>query len=334
MTEPSKEALIAQAEALEEMADKCTESYATGNGWGIARADLRCEKLLTEKASDLRTQAASLSSQPKQEPMAKLTAMLAHQTVNGRRLELYARQLSDVISHLPEGLEGDLEMLDEPLSEMRAALKELDAHRTTDQAALRAQSQASGPFVRFGEMMESNGRVTWTVELARTENASMFDCHQVYSSTIKGRAEYERDSLLHFLGQGPAPDMLAYDTDPPAQSQAEEEEKPVAFAWLYSTNSGDWLSLLPPDQAAKTWRINNAIPLYTNPAPEVPSEVMEALRDARELLALTFPEDFCRDGCDECGGDIEDCPGNCPVRTAPPLVERLSAILATQAVKP
>lgn len=76
---------------------------------------------------------------------------------------------------------------------------------------------------------------------------------------------------------------------------------------------------------------------YTEGAPDpakADPEILAALRDAKELLARTFPEDFCRDGCDECGGYIEDCPGNCPVRTAPPLVERLSAILATQAVKP
>lgn len=129
-----------------------------------------------------------------------------------------------------------------------------------------------------------------------------------------------------YIGYEPRVAWSAWQAALRAQSQAE----PVAFAWLYSTNSGDWLSLLPPDEAAKTWHINNAIPLYTHPAKADP-EILAALRDARELLALTFPEqmaDFCRDGCDECVGEIEDCPGNCPVRTAPPLVDRLSAILA------
>lgn len=77
----------------------------------------------------------------------------------------------------------------------------------------------SGVHVRFAEMRESNGRVTWFVSLARSEDATPMDCHQVYSSNIKGCAEYERDALKHFLGQGPVPDILAYDTDAPKDRQ-------------------------------------------------------------------------------------------------------------------
>lgn len=83
--------------------------------------------------------------------------------------------------------------------------------------------------VRFSDMLESNGRVTWFVYLARTPDASIFDCHQVYASTIKGRAEYERDALLHFLGQGPQPDILSYETDAPIAALSTGGEKKREF---------------------------------------------------------------------------------------------------------
>jgi hypothetical protein len=68
--------------------------------------------------------------------------------------------------------------------------------------------------VKLAEMRESNGNVTWNVLLVKAGD-SLVNGHSVYTDRIKGRAEYEADSLRHFLGQGPYPDMLAYATDPP-----------------------------------------------------------------------------------------------------------------------
>lgn len=82
-----------------------------------------------------------------------------------------------------------------------------------------AGSSAAGLTVKLTEMRESNGNVTWSVLLAKSDDAQPWDCHSVYSDTIKGRAEYERDSLKHFLGLGPEPDMLAYDTDAPTATK-------------------------------------------------------------------------------------------------------------------
>ena len=71
------------------------------------------------------------------------------------------------------------------------------------------------PEVKLTSMKESNGKTTWTVFLAKPGQTMPWDWYQVYSDTIKGRAEYEADKLKHFLGQGPEPDLLSYDTDPP-----------------------------------------------------------------------------------------------------------------------
>ncbi len=66
--------------------------------------------------------------------------------------------------------------------------------------------------VRLCSMTESNGRLTWIVQLARSADESAFDALQVYADPIKGRAEYEADRYRHFFGQGPEPDIMAYDT--------------------------------------------------------------------------------------------------------------------------
>lgn len=71
----------------------------------------------------------------------------------------------------------------------------------------------AGITVEETEMRESNGRVTYSVWLVRDANTDPFSWHQIYSDSIKGRAEYEAAALRHFLGQGPEPDILAFDTD-------------------------------------------------------------------------------------------------------------------------
>lgn len=68
--------------------------------------------------------------------------------------------------------------------------------------------------VRVGCMTESNGRETWIVQLYQPAD-SPIDALQVYASNVKGRAEYEAARFRHFFGQGPEPDLLAYDTDEP-----------------------------------------------------------------------------------------------------------------------
>lgn len=101
-------------------------------------------------------------------------------------------------------------------------------------AALREQNQQKWPpFVRLGCMTESNGCETWVVTLAMSEDAAAFDCLQVYSDVIKGRAEYERDRFRHFFGLGPEPNILSYDTEPnveqkPAQSAREKAAREAA----------------------------------------------------------------------------------------------------------
>ena len=51
----------------------------------------------------------------------------ARATVNAKRIELHARQLSEAISHLPEGLEGHLLSIDAPLSDLRETLAAIKA---------------------------------------------------------------------------------------------------------------------------------------------------------------------------------------------------------------
>ena len=53
----------------------------------------------------------------------------AKATVNARRLELHARLLCDAISHLPEGLEGYLESLDEPIADLLETLAAVQGMR-------------------------------------------------------------------------------------------------------------------------------------------------------------------------------------------------------------
>lgn len=77
----------------------------------------------------------------------------------------------------------------------------------------RTQSATERIYVHCGEMVESNGRRTWIVSLGRTPDAEPWDCHQVYTDSIEGRARYEADKLKHFLGQGPEPDITKYSVD-------------------------------------------------------------------------------------------------------------------------
>lgn len=75
--------------------------------------------------------------------------------------------------------------------------------------------------VHCGSMHESNGRVTWLVTLSKDPDPKPWDCHEIYSSASEGRARYEAARLKSFLGQGPKPDILAFDTDlPPAVDPA------------------------------------------------------------------------------------------------------------------
>lgn len=66
--------------------------------------------------------------------------------------------------------------------------------------------------VKESTMRESNGNVTYYVSLAYSEDALPWDCYSVYSSRVKGRAKYEAARLRHFLGQGPAPNILDFET--------------------------------------------------------------------------------------------------------------------------
>lgn len=81
--------------------------------------------------------------------------------------------------------------------------------------------------VKVADMRESNGRVTWSVFLAKSPDDALWDCHQVYSDSIEGRARYEAAVLNHFLGNGPAPNILAFDTDAPAPQAVPEGWKLV-----------------------------------------------------------------------------------------------------------
>jgi hypothetical protein len=94
--------------------------------------------------------------------------------------------------------------------------------------AVKARALLSAPVVKAGEktlrvevqpFKESNGNRWWSVFLAY-EGQTVFDWHEVYSDEIEGRALYEADCLRHFLGQGPKPDILAYDTAAPQPTQS------------------------------------------------------------------------------------------------------------------
>lgn len=84
------------------------------------------------------------------------------------------------------------------------------------------------PTVILGDMVESNGRVTWCVFLSKSPDAKPWDNLQVYADTIKGRAEYEAARLRHFFGQGPKPDLMDFDTDAPRHESAPDRWIPVA----------------------------------------------------------------------------------------------------------
>lgn len=86
--------------------------------------------------------------------------------------------------------------------------------------AAQSPAPAHGLEVSVGRMSESNGRKTWMVMLQRQGAHSLLNGHQVYSSHIEGRAQYEAAALRHFLGQGPEPDILDFDTDGAAQAPA------------------------------------------------------------------------------------------------------------------
>ncbi len=112
---------------------------------------------------------------------------------------------------------------------------------------------AGGLSVLLSSMRESNGRETWGVRLLKSGDA-FWDGHSVYTDAIKGRAQYEADSLKHFLGLGPAPDILSYDTDapdrPPAMGAGDQDAAVAAIqfaldaeegmAFLHRWNQGDF----------------------------------------------------------------------------------------------
>ncbi len=109
---------------------------------------------------------------------------------------------------------GKMEQLGQPFEKVLHG--NLDALQEAEQPA---PAPADDLEVRLGEMRESNGRITWVVTLARPGNG-VFGNYEIYSDSIKGRAEYEAARLKHFLGQGPRPDLLAFDTDAPAEHTA------------------------------------------------------------------------------------------------------------------
>jgi len=90
---------------------------------------------------------------------------------------------------------------------------------TTDQlqqaySAGLAEGKASAvPVVKIAKMEESSGNVWWSVFLAKSKDDALWDCHEVYSDAIEGRARYEAASLEYFFGIGPKPDILSFDTD-------------------------------------------------------------------------------------------------------------------------
>ena len=89
-----------------------------------------------------------------------------------------------------------------------------EACSTIERAAARlsALSGERGISVACGCMVESNDRRTWIVFLRRS-GENVMDSYQVYSDEIEGRAQYEAAKMRHFLGQGPEPDILDFDTE-------------------------------------------------------------------------------------------------------------------------
>lgn len=123
----------------------------------------------------------------------------------------------------PRQTEDDLKAALIELASVQHQLIDANATITAYQLAESAarQTEDGGLSVRLCEMHESNGNVTWDVRIAKSQDASLLDTFSVYIDTIKGRAEYEADSLKHFLGLGPLPYILAYDTDAPKEPAAQ-----------------------------------------------------------------------------------------------------------------
>jgi len=96
-----------------------------------------------------------------------------------------------------------------------------------------APAPAEPVAVKVCKMKESNGRVTWIVFLVKADD-DPFRGHQIYSSEIEGRAEYEAARLRHFFGQGPEPDILAFDTAAPTAPVVEAG----ATGWIAAHESG------------------------------------------------------------------------------------------------
>lgn len=110
----------------------------------------------------------------------------------------------------------EMELQDKMLGRLRIEFK-ADPNDTFEEFFRRVAKPLSAIeqklHVKLGEMGESNGRVTWIVHLAKSEDEAPWDSYQVYSDAIKGRAEYEAARLKHFLGQGPEPDIGAFAVD-------------------------------------------------------------------------------------------------------------------------
>lgn len=103
-----------------------------------------------------------------------------------------------------------------------------DTYRWRQEKSARSATDALE--VTCGSMHESNGNVTWAVFLRRPGDGLM-DSHQVYADEIEGRAKYEAAKLRHFLGQGPEPDILDFDTSPRTETESQRAEaEPTADA--------------------------------------------------------------------------------------------------------
>lgn len=83
--------------------------------------------------------------------------------------------------------------------------------------------------VSVGCMKESNGRETWMVMLAPSQETKLTEAFQVYSSASEGRARYTAADLLHRMGLGPMPDPTAFDTELPAAPAAPAEPVPAVL---------------------------------------------------------------------------------------------------------
>lgn len=107
--------------------------------------------------------------------------------------------------------------------------------------------------VRVAKMEESNGHITWTVFLSKDPSSYLWDCYQVYSDTIEGRARYVAAELEHFLGLGPEPSILDFEVDYVSGTDTDEMQSVIEdaerYRWLANDCDGDvqddfirWLS--------------------------------------------------------------------------------------------